>query len=556
MCFLNSDAVEWMTEYLRACSPEESTVTEEISISQLNMLVDAGYVSHVCNDHMFESGGSRTLYFRFHNDIIDADKRSIERRKDLLGELYGGVSTVVSEETAVLKMKVDRLTANVEKYQHLVDDAHGRILVLEEAISALTFALTSVVYSFAIQGLYKSFITNEERSYLNVASIAFNFAVLFVGTFCFFSRGLGRAYDSIVENVFTLVRLVRLGDDVEDAFMVDISDESTECSIRDDAISIQSATGATGLRESLFDKMRKRLSQPILPGPGAQVPIRARDFRSLPNAGRWPHRPVFVCANSDAQPDLHIPNYGQGHLPLGVPFEFSSDLFEGKCLIRLRDVPSDDVESDERYFLGRSRKFQAIVQGRFKERLRVSDVLTGHEFAKPLKGLPPPWIVSAACNLIKRLSPGVKISIHQQEPRALAILAATSQLLSGDAPDNEPDIRSIIDEDTSLFGGVFKNSDVSSSRRKRHLASPERSAHYYFDTESIYTFDFYQNILDCESYSLDLGFTKIGIGSILDGQPIQVLAKTRNGRYLWSFQIWHEKLLPKEVRHREREKAD
>jgi len=45
------------------------------------------------------------------------------------------------------------------------------------------------------------------------------------------------------------------------------------------------------------------------------------------------------------------------------------------------------------------------------------------------------------------------------------------------------------------------------------------------------------------TYSLDLGFTKIGCSHILNGQPIQWLGKLRDGRYLWNFQIWNEKLL-------------
>jgi len=180
----------------------------------------------------------------------------------------------------------------------------------------------------------------------------------------------------------------------------------------------------------------------------------------------------------------------------------------------------------------------------------VSDVLTGHEFSRPLKGLSPMWVVSAGCNLIKRLSPGVKITIHGNQPKALAILAGTAQLISADMPGNEPDITcNQIDEDISLFGGIFKSGNVSTARRKRHMASPSRAEKYAYDTESIYTFDFYQNILNTADYSLDLGFTKIGIGKILDGQPIQVLGKTKDGRNLWNFQVWHEKLLPKsEVR--------
>ena len=107
-----------------------------------------------------------------------------------------------------------------------------------------------------------------------------------------------------------------------------------------------------------------------------------------------------------------------------------------------------------------------------------------------------------------------------------------------------------IDEDASLFGGIFEGGHVTPARRKRHLASPDRAEKYSFDSESVYTFDFYQNILDTATYSLDLGFTKLGMTKVLDGQPIQILAKHSDGRSIWNFQVWHKNLLPKEKQKR------
>jgi len=114
----------------------------------------------------------------------------------------------------------------------------------------------------------------------------------------------------------------------------------------------------------------------------------------------------------------------------------------------------------------------------------------------------------------------------------------------GDEPGNEPDITCRdIQEDCSVFGGVFTKGSVSVSRRKRLFANSAKCKDYVFDTETVYTFDFFQNIFDAQSYSLDLGFAKVGCSKVLNGQPIQWLGKMRDGRYLWSFQIWHEKLV-------------
>ena len=85
--------------------------------------------------------------------------------------------------------------------------------------------------------------------------------------------------------------------------------------------------------------------------------------------------------------------------PLGVPFLFSSELFEGTCLIRLRGTDDDNPEGKAAYFAGRKRTFQGVAQGRFK----------------------------------------------------------ASQAIRGDAPENEPDValRDIV-EDCFVLGGSFK----------------------------------------------------------------------------------------------------
>jgi hypothetical protein len=531
----------------------EGTTTAGVSceasaVDKLNRLIDAGYIHHVCNEHRFVVGESATLYFRFQNDNIDGDLQSIKKRKDVLGELHmcGGVPSVISDETADLRLAIDRLTCHVEKYSHMLDDAHGRILMLEEAISALAFALTSMMYCVLTYVLCRSIMseTEEERSIANVATTSFAFIFLLFGTINFCSRGPRYAFSSVFDHISAYLRLVRLREDVEEAFMRDVLTDTEDVSAETGSAQIVQKS------ESLIEMMRQRLimrqTSDGLTTTLTVAHIRGRQHQSLPPLSQWPHYPVLVCANSDAQPDLIIPTYGRGPVPLGKPFEFSSDLFEGVCLIRLRDLPSDDAASDAEYFLGRRRRFQAIVQGRFKEPLKLSDVLTGHEFTRPLKGLPPPWVVSAGTNLIKRLAPGANIVLHEK-PRALAILAATSQLISADMPGNEPDITcNQITEDVSLFGGMFKGGDISPARRKRHLASPDRAERYSFDTESIYTFDFYQNLLDTASYSLDLGFTKLGMAKVLDGQPIQILAKHIDGRSIWNLQVWHKNLLPKE----------
>ena len=45
---------------------------------------------------------------------------------------------------------------------------------------------------------------------------------------------------------------------------------------------------------------------------------------------------------------------------------------------------------------------------------------------------------------------------------------------------------------------------------------------------------------------MELGFTSIDLQPIFNSQSITWASKMKDGRYLWAFQIWHEKLLPEE----------
>ena len=103
-----------------------------------------------------------------------------------------------------------------------------------------------------------------------------------------------------------------------------------------------------------------------------------------------------------------------------------------------------------------------------------------------------------------------------------------------DEPGSEPSITSSdIKEDCSLFGGDFVDGGVSVSLRKRIFSDPVKSQDYMFETDKVYTFEFYEDKFAASKYVLDLGFTTIGLKSILDGQPLQRLGKMRDGRYLW-----------------------
>jgi hypothetical protein len=499
---------------------------EAVVVEKLNELVDADYVHHVCNQHRFTVGEKATLFFRFNDDMIDGGIKSIRRRQEIQD-----ISINVQSETEALKFAVKRLTTAVERQGCQLDAANGKIMVLEEAIESLGFTFGVTIFLSAASGLY-TMLGHGDHENFNMPIMSLYIAALVFVSWMWIRTGMTGILSAVKDAVWIVTKLMGPSREMESSLMKDMdSDDVAPAQRRESLLQQMSDALSVSKRRSSF---QIKFDESIV----------MREANDLPDQSSWPHRPVLLCVNTLACPNLSVPDVGHGACPLGVPFKFSSDLFEGICLVRLKDVPSDDPEGDAAYFLGRRRGFQAIVQGKFKEPLLVADVLTGHEFVRPLKRLPPPWIVHAGTNLIGRLAPGVEIVLHDGQPRALSLLAATSQVVCADMPGNEPDILfNEIEEDVSLFGGMFQHGTVPISRRKRHLSDPRNAMQYKFDTDSVYTFDFYQNLFDAGSYSLDLGFTKIGLSKSLDGQPIQVLAKTTSGRYLWSFQVWHENLI-------------
>ena len=97
---------------------------------------------------------------------------------------------------------------------------------------------------------------------------------------------------------------------------------------------------------------------------------------SLPLVETWQHRPLLLCSKPEASANFKTEHDYHLQCPIGVPFKFSSDIFEGKILVRLKGCGDDPRDN---YFSGRKRLYQHVVQGRFKEEVRVSDVFAGYE---------------------------------------------------------------------------------------------------------------------------------------------------------------------------------
>ena len=572
-CFLASDVVNWLDknfdvgaiksrEQLNLSNDVVNFSRSECLVAMANEMVRAGYIHHVKHEHWFGENIQHALFFRFHRKFLKLDTKiwkhctTNQKREFILSLMKDSMKLQMhsfrldqstkdlnweTNELNLLRyqisesnLMIERLTRTVTSSTKTLDECNLKINMLQNTVTALVTGF----FFFSVAGIIITISMEKFNGLLD-------FLKLIIPAFIIYLVVLSKSSlkeKTGVNNLgpFALLKIIWNGDFHKSMNLVGMDEDSI--STIDSHLGPISLSKPSSYFTGGFNITLRKASSKYL----HSDTIKMRHPSSLLPVNKWPHRPCLVCVNTPVCPDLRVPKYGVGACPIGIPFEMESDLFEGVILIRIKGLQSDDVASDKKYFEGRRRIYQTIVQGRFKEELLVSDVLTGHEFVRPIKNIPPAFVLNAATSMMRRIARGAEIDLTSSQPKFLAPLAGTSQIVSADMPGNQPNISSNdIEEDCSLFGGAFEKRNINSTKRKQIFASPELASKYKFDTESIYTFDFYQNLLDASTYNLSIGFTNLAMKKRLDGQPIQSMAKTRDGRYLWSFQIWHEKLLPK-----------
>lgn len=56
----------------------------------------------------------------------------------------------------------------------------------------------------------------------------------------------------------------------------------------------------------------------------------------------------------------------------------------------------------------------------------------------------------------------------------------------------------------------------------------------------MYTFYFWQHLLDLAAFKLNTGIRTFELRRHLNGQPLRLMAQLPNGETLWDFHVWHE----------------
>ena len=258
------------------------------------------------------------------------------------------------------------------------------------------------------------------------------------------------------------------------------------------------------------------------------------------NDEEWRHGSVMVEAGENTKV-YGIPK-GQP-LPLGIPFEFESNLFKGRMLLRFRNVKSDDTSSHEKYFEGRKRLMQTVVQGRFKKGITMDDLYVGSVFEEPLAGPPPPSMTKIMDAVLRRVAPGVIIDLGSKiQPRVLALYAGSAQTMRIDTPGTEPDITiPDIPENISSITRLGDKMKNSISKRKKYLSIPKKASKYEFDTDHIYTFHTYDDAMDYGRGTMKIPmYGDYDIKPYIGSQPLSLSSVTTQGDVLYNFRIWHK----------------
>ena len=328
--------------------------------------------------------------------------------------------------------------------------------------------------------------------------------------------------------------------------------------------------------------------------------------RALPDPKTWPHRPVFVrfsprdngtqkaLAGWATQWGPDTSNVGEKNPPkieeqncpvnTETAMHFESELFIGTIVCRFKGIicPNNTyaTKTTDAFFKKKRCTFQVLVQGKFKEEVSTEKILTGGEFHKPFTERPPNYLVSAGCKFFAALTPGLELDLLCPEPYYTATLGGTVTVLSVDDEEDAPDPLSDVVESNAKLGGAFRETSrnifggvaddddpitqngsstpttptspkqngsagLSVSKRCRILGDPATAKNYTYNTTDVYTFDYFQSVLLFDVYCLDIGIVKLKLYRHVDGQPLGIMAKHVDGRYLYNFEIFHECLLPK-----------
>lgn len=234
--------------------------------------------------------------------------------------------------------------------------------------------------------------------------------------------------------------------------------------------------------------------------------------------------------------------------------DFESDLFVGSLLLRIRfteGTTQQPYDDNKGYFKGVNRRYQAVVQGRFKKSIPFTELTTGFQFDRPCGKLPAKWILRGGIKVLSFFAPQLDAKMEGEKPHSLTPLGSTPQVICVDHDIAAEPIQGIHEEPLqggrTLLGHSCQAPTSLQRARTRKKAFDKlfvnKSLEPKTDTSKIYTFEFLQHLFNFQEFSIELGsmLGSVELKDVLDGQPLQIMA-THGDQRIWSFDIWHESL--------------
>eukprot|EP00891_Asterochloris_glomerata_P002197 jgi/Astpho2/2197/Aster-03187 len=275
---------------------------------------------------------------------------------------------------------------------------------------------------------------------------------------------------------------------------------------------------------------------------GFSPPPTPEDFSS------WPDAPCLYRLRQVDGARLLDPELDPNKLEsnTGEPIHFESDLFSGCAVLWTKGLPT----TPEGLFQGQKRKSAITIQGRFKQQVPMVNVISGPEFSRPYKNLPAIWFVEHVLLAVaRRISPRMRFGSMKKPYMQVPIMHLAKRVIVSE-PGHEPQLSGRSESGAARY---YATLDDLGGENSGHFHMSPLKHQDFFDTDHIYTWHIYQDKVDLSTFQLHL-VRKFDLFRYLDGQPLQSLFKDRNsGKYMFSFETWHERLLPEAWEHYKRQ---
>jgi len=288
-----------------------------------------------------------------------------------------------------------------------------------------------------------------------------------------------------------------------------------------------------------------------------------KPLKGIPAVHEWPQYPILVTRSArpaTKEPELSLSDVVDPEKEVvcinSKPIQVNSSLFQGETFIFVQEVKTSGIREDAAKELEK-RRSSFTLKGRFKRRVRFSELVIGHEFNEGIVS-PPHWQRHIILGFLNKFFPYLQINLGERAS-ALAPVLVDCRKINVSRPkkekcseeeeeeEGEKDSKLVlhgIEEETSLLGGYFAQQPRTPRERMRYFKNKQNLENFWFDPELEYTFEFYQNNLSFTDYKLHFGFFSVGIGKIIKGNPVQFLIKNASTKeYLCYFQFWSARLL-------------